>query len=336
MSVSIKDVAKLAGVSTATVSHVINKTRNVSRETKERVNKAIKKLNYSINPVARSLRNGTSNLIGYVVANMANYFYMNIARSIASVLNQERYSLIYMNSDEDPVKEQKNIENLMKQSVDGLIIAPVGYDCSYMNELIGDKCPAVFIDRKPYGISRDCILSTNFQGAYDSVKLLIDKGHSRIGFIASRFDETMHERLEGYKSALLDSGLKVYESDIKIGDGKPQSLYKLKHGDSYELTRKLMEDGIVTALFVGNNMSTIGVVNFLKEKKYSIPEQIALVTFDDSFWVSMSSPSFTVMDQDLEEIGQQAANALIGRISGSKEPFKEYRIPTKLVIRESC
>ena len=336
MSASIKDVAKLAGVSTATVSHVINNTRNVKEETKNRVYKAISVLNYSINPLARSLRSGTTSMIAYVVSNLANYFYMDIARNIGAVLSREGYNLLYIDSYEDPLKERKNIENMMKQSVDGFIIAPVGYDCSYMNDLIGDKCPAVFIDRKPFGFDKDCIMSTNYQGAYNSVKLLTGKGHTRIGFIASRFDETMHERLDGYKAAIVESGLTVHEEDIQIGDGKPQSFYELKHGNSYELTRRLMEKKKVTAIFVGNNISTIGVFNYLKEKHYGIPGDVALVTFDDAFWISMSSPTLTVMDQNLEQIGHQAAGVLLSRIKGSTEPFKEYRIPTSLIVRESC
>lgn len=336
MSASMKDVARLANVSTATVSHVINKTRNVSDRTRNKVLKAIKDLNYYVNPVARNLRSGSSKMIGYVVSNLANYFYTNIARSIDAVLSEHGYHLIYINSNEDPDMERDNIESLIMHNVDGLIIAPVGTDCSYMNEVVDNKCPCVFFDRKPIGYERDCIMSTNFEGAFESTELLISRGHRSIAFIGSRLDETMHERLEGYKAALKKHKIPVLDDLIKSGSGRPYSLHELKKGDCYELTRELMAETEVTALFMGNALSAIGVLNYLKEHHYRIPEDVAIVTFDDSFWLSMSEPAITAMDQDLSSIGKNAARILLERIQEVDGPYKEIRIPTKLIMRESC
>ena len=199
MGASMKDVARLANVSTATVSHVINKTRNVNPETREKVLKAISDLKYNVNPVARNLRSGSSKMIGYVVSNLANYFFMDIAVSIDEALSEHGYHLIYINSNEDSDKERDNIDRLLMQNVDGLIIAPVGHDCTYMRDLIGDRCPCVFFDRKPFGYDRDVVMSTNFEGASDATECLIQKGYKRIGFVSSRLDDTMQERIEGIK-----------------------------------------------------------------------------------------------------------------------------------------
>ena len=164
MGASMKDVARLANVSTATVSHVINQTRNVNPDTREKVLKAVKDLKYNVNPIARNLRSGSSRMIGYVVSNLANYFYTDIALSIDEILSEQGYHLIYINSNEDPDKEKENLKSLIMQNVDGLIIAPVGLDCSYMQSLIGDRCPCVFFDRAPVGFERDTIMSTNEEG----------------------------------------------------------------------------------------------------------------------------------------------------------------------------
>ncbi|NQT60731.1 MAG: LacI family DNA-binding transcriptional regulator [Bacteroidetes bacterium] len=336
MSASMKDVARLANVSTATVSHVINNTRNVTDETRKKVNRAIKYLNYNVNPVARNLRSGSSKMIGYVVSNLTNYFYMDIAVYIDAVLSREGYHLTYINSNEDPEKERDNIESLMMQNVDGLIIAPVGHDCSYMADAIGDRCPCVFFDRIPYGFKKDCIMSTNYEGAFQATELLIERGHRAIGVIASRTDDTMNERLDGYKAALRKHKIPVLDELIKSGSGQPQRLRELKSGDMYELTRQMVQEEKVTAIFSGNILSGIAAVNFLKQEHYRIPEDIALITFDDSFWLSMMEPAVTAMDQDLQAIGTNAAKLLLGRIHKEEGPYRELRIPTKLIERGSC
>jgi LacI family transcriptional regulator len=332
----MKDVARLANVSTATVSHVINKTRNVNAETRDKVNRAIKNLNYNVNPIARNLRSGSSKMIGYVVSNLTNYFYMDIAVSIDKVLSEEGYHLIYINSNEEPEKERENIESLLMQNVDGLIIAPVGHDCSYMEELIGDRCPCVFFDRLPYGFNRDCIMSTNFEGAFNAVELLIEKGHRSIGIIGSRSDDTMNERFQGYKAALRKHQIPVLDELIRTGSNRAERPRELKTGDLYELTRQLVQEEKVTALFAGNILSGIAVINFLKQESYNIPEDVALVVFDDSYWMNMMDPPITVMEQDLQAIGTSSAEILLSRIKKASDPYREVRIPTKLIERKSC
>ena len=151
----MKDVARLAEVSTATVSHVINGTRNVKPETKEKVLQAIERLNYNVHSAARTLRTGSSRTIGYVVSNLSDYFFLDISVIIIDkILRKNGYHLIYINSNEDQELERENISELLIQNVDGLIIAPVNNDCSYMSTLIGDKCPTVFFDRQAHRIRK--------------------------------------------------------------------------------------------------------------------------------------------------------------------------------------
>ncbi|MDC7239703.1 MAG: LacI family DNA-binding transcriptional regulator [Spirochaetales bacterium] len=336
MGTSMKDVARLANVSTATVSHVINKTRNVNPETEEKVLKAIKDLNYNVNPVARNLRSGSSRIIGYVVSNLANYFFMDIALEIDAILSKNGYNLIYINSGEDPEKERKNIENLVMQNVDGLIVAPLGRDCQYVKDIVGDKCPCIFFDRKPEHCEWDTVLSTNVKGTFDGTEYLIKRGYKRIAFVGSRLDVTMQERISGYTSALTKHGIDVDEDLIKSGSGRPRSMYEQKRGDAYYLAETLITEQKVDAILCGNALATVGVMTCLKDKGCRIPEDVGVIGFDDDFWMTMGSPQISAITQDKAAIGAKTAEILLERIKGSKKPIQEYRIPTDIILRESC
>ncbi len=333
---SMKDVAQRANVSVSTVSHVINKTRKVNPETTEKVLQAITDLNYNVNPVARTLRSGSSKLIGVVVSNLSNSFFMDIALSIDKVLKSEGYYLIYINSNEDKEIERENIERLMMQNVDGLIIAPVGQDCSYLESLVRNRCPCVFFDRIPEGYAGDCIMSMNYEGAFKGAEILIGKGHRNIGFIGSHLDGTMKERIDGFKGALKKHGIPVDNDLITTGSGGSQLLNDLKSGDGNRLARYLVEEKKVTAFLCGNELAAVGAVSYLLENNYKFPEDVAVVTFDNAFWLSMTSPAITAVNQDRELIGKTAAKVLLDRIHEVDMPVKEYRIPTNLIVRSSC
>jgi len=332
MGISIKNVAELAKVSTSTVSHVINKTRKVNIETEKKVLNAIKTLNYNVNPIARNLRSGNSKMIGYVVSNLSDFF-LDIGLIIEEELKTEGYQLIYINSAEDSDKEMVNISKLIMQSVDGLIIAPVTEDCNYMNDLIGDKCPSIFLDRKPTNFIRDCVMSTNFQGAFQGTEILLKKGHKRIGFIGSKFDGTAYERVKGYQSALSKYGFDIDDNLVKYGKYTSKYLNDLKHSDCYKLAKELLEDKNVTALFCGNNIASIGVISYLKDMNINVPDDIDVVCFDDPFWLSLTYPSISVIDQDWEKIGRTVAKKILYRIKHKDEPYINIEVPTKLILR---
>ena len=332
MGVSIKDVAQLAKVSISTVSHVINKSRKVNPETEQKVLVAIEKLNYDVNPIARNLRSGNSKVIGYVVANLSNFF-LDIALIIEEILKKEGYQLIYLNSNESKEKEQQHIKKLVMQSVDGLIIAPVDSNCDYMNQVIGEKCPSVFLDRAPLGYIRDCVLSTNYEGAYKGTEILLKKGHQRIGFIGSHLDKTMIERFEGFRLAIVQNGLSFNEKLAVFGKTHSRPLSTLKHGECYEAAKTFIEKEHVSAIFCGNDIASIGVISYLKEIGMHVPEDFDLVCYDDAFWLSLAYPSICAVDQDWEEIGNTVARTLLSRIAPNDGEYSEIRIPTKLILR---
>jgi LacI family transcriptional regulator len=330
MKISMKDVAQKAGVSTATVSHVINKTRFVRVETKKKVLDAMKELNYYLNSAARSLRSRKSNVVGLLVPDISNFFFTSIARGVENTLKRNGYNLIFSNSNENLESEIEQIKIFNTQLVDGLIMAPVPGDHTFLNELLNGGYPVVFIDRKPKGYQGDCVLGDNIKGTYDAISMLIKKGHSRIGIITGLPGlTTTEERLIGYKKALTKYGLKINKNIIKVG-------YSQFEG-GYKSTKELLEYTDITALFVTNNLMTVGAIKYLKEKRVAIPGDIAIIGFDDYRWASIIEPPLSMVKQPAYDIGEKASKLLLKKIK--KEvigDYKEYRLPIRIVIRDSC
>ncbi|WP_280769719.1 LacI family DNA-binding transcriptional regulator [Salipaludibacillus daqingensis] len=331
-NIRIKDVAKKADVSTATVSHVLNETRFVAEETKKKVFEAMKELDYRPNSVARSLRSRKSNIIGLLVplvaSDTSNFFFMSIANGIEQVLKENGYNLILSNSGEDLQVEQDQIKVFNTQLIDGLIIAPVdSKHHSYEENLRGDF-PTVFIDRQPKDLLSDTVLIDSGVGTYEAIELLIRKGHNKIGFITGPLGiTTSDERLEAYIKALKDYNLPYDESLIKIGSATFDSGHKL--------TAELMKEE-VTAIFTANNVMTMGAVNYLQDHHIPIPDKVAIIGFDDYDWLRITSPPLSVVKQPSFEMGKKAVELLMERLNGSEEPFKVYRLPSELVVRGSC
>lgn len=329
---SIKDVAKKADVSTATVSHVLNDTRFVAEDTKKKVFTAMEELDYRPNSVARSLRSRKSNIIGLLVplvaSDTSNFFFMSIANGIEQVLKENGYNLILSNSSEDLDVEQDQIKVFNTQLIDGLIIAPV--DSKYHNyeENLRGNYPTVFIDRQSKDLISDTVLIDSGVGTYEAIDLLISKGHTKIGFVTGPLGiTTSDERLEAYKKALKDNKLAYDESLVKIGSATFDS--------GHDLTKELIIEE-VTAIFTANNVMTMGAVHYLQENNVPIPDKVAIIGFDDYDWLRITSPPLSVVKQPSFEMGKKAVELLIERLKGSEEPFKVYRLPSELVIRGSC
>ncbi|WP_042352858.1 LacI family DNA-binding transcriptional regulator [Bacillus massiliigorillae] len=326
----IKDVAEKSGVSTATVSHVINGTRYVSDEVSEKVKAAMKELNYTPNPIARSLRSHQSYLVGLIIpvknpADMANLFFMAIAQGIESILTKNGYKLILCNSYEDIEVEKEHIQMFNAQLVDGLILAPSGED--YRN--LTEQYPVVFIDRKPKVYQGDCVLANNCQGAFEATEYLIKQGHKKIGFINGNGGLTTDRaRLEGYQKALLKHGI-IYDKNYVKED-----CVSVEHG--YSLTKELVEQKDVSAVFIANNILTMGAISYFQECHINIPDELAIIGFDDYEWTKIINPPLSCVRQPAFEIGQKAAEVLLERIANNDAPSGEYLLDTSLIVRKSC
>lgn len=328
MPSSIKDVAEKAGVSIATVSHVVNGTRYVSEETKARVYKAMEDLEYTPNSVARSLRSRKSKTIGFLIPDLANTFYTSIAEGIQHVLRQKGYQLILGNSNEELDLELQQLRMFNSQLIDGLIIASTASNMNELKGVLKGDYPVVHLDRVPKGCEQDRILVNNEEAVYKAVSKLIQKGHSSIGMIGG-LDRlsTTKERIAGYERALKEAGIAVQSSFVQMGNSKQDC--------GYELTRKLCEETDITALFVSNNRMTLGALTYLKEHQYHIPEQLSLIGFDDSAWSFLMNPPLSVIQQPCFELGETAASVLLERIGNPVTKGKEYILRTMFVRRDS-
>jgi LacI family transcriptional regulator len=336
MKAGIKEVAKLADVSTATVSHVINNTRFVSSETKEKVYRAMEQLDYRPNAVAQSLRSQRTNTIGLIVpilpSDTSNFFFMTVAQGIQKTLNRHGYQMLLSNNTTEELEaEKEQIRLFNSKLIDGLIIASIADEVGYMKEIVNSRYPVVFIDRKPAGYKGDYVLSDGFGGSYKAMEALIGKGHRRIGFITGALGiSTSNERMQAYKKALSENGIPFDPSIVKIAGSSFES--------GYECAKELLSTSDITALFIANNVLTMGVMGYLQEKRVRIPEDLAVIGFDDYDWTKITTPPLTVIRQPSFEIGEKAAEVILKRIEKNDEQkkFKEYRLPTSLVMRGSC
>lgn len=329
MTKSIKDVAETAGVSTATVSHVINGTRFVSEETRAKVLKAMNQLNYHPNLVARSLRSQKSNIIGLLLPNISNFYFTSIALGIENVLRKNGYNLILSNSNENLENEKEQVKVFNAQLIDGMIIASTAGEHSYLYKDLTCNYPVVFIDRKPKNYKADYVVLDNVKSTYDAISILIEKGHKRVGIITGfNRSSTTEERIKGYKKAFADHGMDIDDSLIRMGDFTFES--------GYQIASELVEHSKASALFVVNSIMTIGSLIYLNEKGIKIPEQIAIVGCDDHKWSRVTNPPLSVVAQPAYELGETAASLLLQRISQPDMDYKEYRLASKIILRNSC
>jgi len=333
MRSDIREVAAVAGVSIATVSHVINNTRFVSEETKRKVYAAMDQLNYQPNTVARSLRNNKTNTFGLIVpilpSDTSNFFFMTIAQGIQSKIKEHGYHLILSaNTTESIEDEKEQIRLFNSRQIDGLFIASISEEPEYLNEVKG-KYPIVFIDRRARGYSADSVTADGYNGAYRAVTTLIEKGHRNIGLITGGLGiSTSDERFNGYRKALENHGIPYDEDKVVVASSNFES--------GYNGAKKLISEQNITAMFIANNVLTMGAICYLQGAKIRIPEEMAVIGFDDYDWTRITDPPLSVIRQPSFEMGERAAEAMLARINQPDGEYVEHCLDTELIIRGSC
>ncbi len=330
---NIKTVAGRAGVSTATVSRVLSGFEGVRENTRGKVLSAIEELDYSVDSVARSLRQRKTYTIGLIVGNVLSQFYSTIAKSIEDTAREYGYKTILCNGDDDPVKEMEYLKILRSNKVDGIILTPTGLNRDFIKSTMNAGIQVVLLDRLVDGLDADAVLVDNYEGAYTATKYLLDKGYERIAIINGFTDRTTgRERLRGYKSALRESGIAEEEELIKTGDFKKES--------GTRLTIELLDmEKPPDAVFVTNMDMTMGALMALGIKMIAIPRDMAVLSFDDPEWSAIIEPPLTAVCQPVYRLGSTAAKKLIDRIENKKEiPVSKPSITTlktRLTIRRS-
>jgi LacI family transcriptional regulator len=324
----MRDVAALAGVSLKTVSRVVNGETTVAPELATRVQRAAGALDYRPNLTARNLRSsdGRTRTIGLLLENVANPFSSALHRAVEDVARGRGVAVFAGSVDEDPQRERELALALVARRVDGLIIVPAGDDQSYLANERSAGLSLVFADRPPRLLRADTVVSDNLAGARTAVLHLIDRGHTRIGFLGDlRQISTAADRLAGYTEALAEARIALDDQLVR---------FDLHSVDAAEVAvRSLLLGARPTALFATQNLITIGALRALRE--LGLTERVALVGFDDLMLADMLQPAVTVVAQDPAAIGATACRVLFQRMDGDSSPPRNHTIPTRLIARGS-
>ncbi len=327
---TIHDVAKLAGVAPITVSRVINRSGYFSPETRERVEKAIQELGYVPNTLARSLRSKRTNTLALILTDFTNPFFTTLARGVEDTASDAGFTVIFCNTDESESEEAKYLQVLMQKQVDGFLLVPAQSQPGSIRQIRKHGEPVVVLDRRVPDAAVDVVRCDSEEGAYKLTNLLISLGHRQIAVLSGPPTvSTAADRVAGCRRAMQEAGLPLDESHILYGEYTQAS--------GYALARKALDlYPRPTAMFAANNFINIGALKAIQETGLEVPEDVALVGFDDLPPAMLMFPFFTVAAQPAYEMGRQATLLLLERLSGEATgPYREIVLPTEIVIRHS-
>lgn len=329
-AVTIREVAAEAGVSTATVSRVLAGPDKVRKPARERVLLAVRKLDYHPNRLARDLRAGLRKVIGVVIPDLQNPFLTGVVHGVEAVLYEAGYTLVLGHSDGLAERERAHLAVLRGEGAAGLILIPDnGAGTSYAS-LQAWEIPVVAVDRVPKGLQVDLVATNNREGVREAVAHLLGHGYRTIGFINGPEGLSVtRERLAGYRDALAASGVAVRDAFIVHSD--------FRHaGGKAAMTRLLGMPKPPRAVVVANNLMTLGALQAIHEQGVRIPEEMAVVGFDDMPWATSLRPPLTAVAQPAEELGGAAAQLLLERLQDRHRLVRHVILPTRLMVRASC
>ncbi len=330
---NIKELADLLGISVTTVSRVLNgkdKDYRISEKTRDKVLHAASKFNFVPNKLARSLKLDKTETIGLIIPDISNPFFADIAKSIEAEARNKGYSIIFCDSMDNIETEEKLLQLLQSQKVDGIIVAPVGTKQEHLVLAYKEGLPIVVIDRFFRNSELPYITSDNYKGAYDAVCYLIEMGHNKIACIQGIHDSLPNiERVEGYKKALKDNSI-AFNPAFLLGNS-----FSKQNG--YDIGKKLFSlDKPPTAVFALSNLISLGILEVAGETGKAVPKDFSLISFDEQPYSAYLATPMTTIDQQKHEIGVQAVNFILSCIE-NKAPEKNFavRLPTKIIKRNS-
>lgn len=332
--ITIRDVAERAEVSPSTVSHVINETRHVSADTRERVLQAMVDLNYQPNRLARSLRSRRTQTLGVLLPNNANPFFAQVLEGIEAAGYDHGYNVILGNANDDPQRELAYLDTLLSKQVDGVLLVSTGAYREALDFLAARETPVVMVDRSPgdgyNDFAIDTVFTENRRGGVLATEHLLALGHRRIGCIAGpSMINSSAARVVGYRQALEAAGLPVDEQLIVSGDFLHESGYRACHA-LLSLTER------PSALFVCNDLMAVGALYAAHEAGLQVPRDLSVIGFDDIPLASFTLPRLTTIAQPARQLGERAVELLVKRLADREEPATHERLPVQLVERDSC
>ena len=326
--VTMDDVASRAGVSTSTVSHVVNGTRKVSAATVLAVQRAIQDLGYIPNTLARSLARSSTSTIGVAISALSNHYFSETVHAIETECAKHGYMMLFVDTHDDPEQELRVVTALHHRRVDGIVLAPSNGSMA-LEYMRANEIPAVLVDRM-MSEQFDQVGVENAQATQGLIEHLIGHGHRRIGFIAGRTGfSTTDERVAGYCAALHAAGL-AFDPQLLVNGGSNTE-------PARQATVQLL--GLAsppTAIMAGNNLMTLGAMHALRDAQLDVPRQMALVGFDDFDWADFFVPRLSLIAQPVKALGARAVDLLLQRMASPEAAPQSVRLAPTLQLRNSC
>ncbi|WP_330394982.1 LacI family transcriptional regulator CcpA [Clostridioides difficile] len=329
-NITIKDVAKQAGVSISTVSRVINDSKPVTDEVKQKVLEVIKETGYIPNPLARSLVTKKSQLIGVIVPEVSDSFVNEVLNGIEEVAKMYDYDILLANTYSDKEQELKSINLLRAKQVEGIVMISWIVEQEHINYIQNCGIPATYISKTARNYDIYTVSTSNEEATFDMTEHLIKKGHEKIAFIMTSKDDTVleMERLAGYEKALSNNNIELDKSLIKYGGTDYES--------GYNSMKELLDDGIIPhSAFVTGDEAAIGAINAICDAGYKVPEDISVAGFNDVKIARMYRPKLTTVYQPLYDMGAVAIRMVIKLINKELIENKKIELPYRIVDRES-
>lgn len=331
-SYTMADVARLAGVSISTVSAVVNNKGIVSPELTKRVQHAIEAIGFRPHAGARGLRLGRTHIIGMVMQDISNPFFVEVMRGVEDEAGRNGYEIMVCDSNGQPDLEVKRLNALYAQRVDGVLLAPSD-SYAVRETLPRNHAPVVFVDCVPVKADVPCVVTDNFEASYQATRYLIGLGHQRIAVISGRVvHSTIIDRVEGYRKAMQEANLPIREEYVRQGDSRIESGYQGGRSllASYEPP---------TAIFTLNNRMTLGILRALRDLNIPCPQGVSVLSFDDSDWAAVFNPTLTAIQQPTYEMGKRAVELLLQCVQAASEgaqvEARQILLKSSLCIRES-
>ncbi|MBM7570202.1 LacI family DNA-binding transcriptional regulator [Aquibacillus albus] len=331
MKVTIGDVANKAGVSKTTVSRILNGNFNHNtEETKKRVLEAIEELKYRPNSLAKGLKSMRTNVIGIVLSSFKNTFWATVLEGVEDTCRELGYNIMICSSGDDPELEEEYIREFQMRQVDGIVINPTALNTKLYNELVEIKFPMVVINRKVNDLHAHNVVVDNIRGAFMAVDHLLKNGRKHVAAFAykNKYVSTWQERLEGYRAALLANGYS--SSNFKIVE-----IDKEEISVKESIIRFVEENPDIDGIFSTNNVITLEIFEVLKEMNLKIPEEIAIVSYDETDWAKHLDPSLTTVRQPAYDLGKVSAKLLIDTIQSKKFDPNKVILQPDLIVRKS-
>jgi LacI family transcriptional regulator len=327
---NIRDVAKRAGVAPITVSRCINNSGYCSAEVRARVEAAIAELGFIPNRLATGLRSKRTHTIALLLTDITNPFFTTIARGVEDTASEAGYTVIFCNTDESVAKEQMYLQMLLEKRVDGLLLVPAVSGFDSVNLVKKQGTPIIVIDRRLPNLQTDVVRCDSESAAYNLTCLLLSLGHREIVILnGPRGVSTADDRLTGYRRALAEAGIPQNKANEFYGAFTQESGYEMAH-------QAMQNKNKITAVFAANNFITFGTIKAFQNMRLRVPEDVAVVGFDDLPASLVTFPFLTVAAQPAYEMGKKAMEILLGRLDGElPDQYQEVVLPADIVVRQS-